>query len=69
MLIQGNNPHSLDNNRYKYYTKISYLPLAKVCSNTNNLIINKRFFPKNYFAYPTLSANPTTSLPLFVKEL
>ena len=46
-----------------------YLFLTKVCSNTNNLIINKRFFPKNYFPYPTLSANPTTSLPLFVKEL
>jgi hypothetical protein len=70
MLIQDNNPHSQDNNRYKYHYKNSYLLLAKVCSNTNNLIINKRgFFQKNYFAYPTLSANPTTSLPLFVKEL
>ena len=46
-----------------------YLPLAKVCSNTNNLIIGKRFFPKNYLVYTTLSANPTKSLPLFVKEL
>ena len=51
------------------YNKYSYLLLAIVCSNTNNRIINKRFFPKNYFTYPTLSANPNTSLPLFVKEL
>ncbi len=43
--------------------------MAKVCSNTSNLIIDKRLFPKNYFEYPTLSANPITSLPLFVKEL
>ena len=30
---------------YKYI-KDSYLLLAKVCSNTNNLRINKRFFQK-----------------------
>ena len=50
------------------YIKNSYLPLAKVFSQIL-IILLIRGFLKNYFAYPTLSANPTTSLPLFVKEL
>src|SRR5688500_10063926 len=47
MTIQGNNPHSQDNKDTNTIQKNSYLLLAKVCSNTNNLIINVRdFFQK-----------------------
>jgi hypothetical protein len=56
-------------------SKIYFLIIFGILRYVNSLDCAKEgvtpigFFPKNYFAYPTLSANPTTSLPLFVKEL